>query len=127
MTLKFVIAFTIKKFYNLNFPIVIDDIFYSSDFSHRNMVRDYFRTLFIKHDELFSEEDQKLQVIFFSHDEVAIEAAYRGIRDVTPNVDRLMLYDYQDAGDEDDVITPVNPERNDKEPIKYTKLLHHDK
>lgn len=123
MTLKFVIAFTIKKFYNLNFPIVIDDIFYSSDFSHRNMVRDYFRTLFIKHDELFSEEDQKLQVIFFSHDEVAIEAAYRGIRDVTPNVDRLMLYDYQDAGDEDDVITPVNPERNDKEPIKYTKLI----
>lgn len=122
MTLKFVVAFTIKKFYNINFPIIIDDIFYSSDFSHRNMVRDYFRALFKKHDELFPKEDQKLQVIFFSHDEVVIDAAYRGIRDVTPNVNRLLLYDYREVWDEDIVKVPVNPDGTQKEQIEYTKL-----
>lgn len=121
MTLKFAIAFTIKKFYKLNFPIVIDDIFYSSDFSHRNMVRDYFRMLFKKHNELFPNADQQLQVIFFSHDEVVIEAAYRGIRDVTSDVYCQFLYDYREAGKDDDETISVKTDSGQKT-IEYTKL-----
>ena len=122
MTLKFAIAFTIKKFYKLNFPIVIDDIFYSSDFSHRNMVRDYFRMLFKKHNELFPNADQQLQVIFFSHDEVVIEAAYRGIRDAGQVVNWQFLYDYREARKEDIKKVPVDSDSKQKETIVYTKL-----
>lgn len=118
MTLKFAIAFTIKKFYKLNFPIVVDDIFYSSDFSHRNMVRDYFRMLFKKHNELFPNADQQLQVIFFSHDEVVIEAAYRGIRDAGQVVNWQFLYDYREAR-KDDIVDSGSEQGVT---IEYTKL-----
>lgn len=122
MTLKFAIAFAIKKFYKLNFPIVIDDIFYSSDFSHRNMVRDYFRMLFKKHNELFPNEEKQLQVIFFSHDEVVIEAAYRGIRDAGLDVNRQLLYDFRESRKEDVKEDSVDTDSGQKETIKYTKL-----
>lgn len=99
MTLKLAIAFAMKRFYRMNFPIVIDDIFYSSDFMHRRMVREFFRILVEKHKKMFPKED--LQIIFFSHDEVIIEAAYRGIRYISPQVNRQLLYDYREAKKED--------------------------
>ena len=115
MTLKMAIAFAMKRFYKINFPIVIDDIFYSSDFTHRGMVRKYFRMLFEKHKELFPESKNELQVIFLSHDEVIVEAASRGIRDAKAIVSRQMLFDYKEA-DKYLYITP------DKRPIKVTNL-----
>ena len=103
MTLKVAIAFAMKKFYQMNFPIVIDDIFYSSDFTYRGMVRRYFRMLFEKHKELFPEPKNELQVIFLSHDEVIIEAASRGIRDAKAIVNRQMLFDYREADSHFDI------------------------
>ena len=115
MTLKMAIAFAMKRFYKINFPIVIDDIFYSSDFTHKSMVRRYFRMLFEKHKELFPESKNELQVIFLSHDEVIVEAASRGIRDAKAIVSRQMLFDYKEA-DKYLYITL------DKRPIKVTNL-----
>ena len=115
MTLKVAIAFAMKRFYQMNFPIVIDDIFYSSDFTHRGMVRRYFRMLFEKHKELFPEPKNELQVIFLSHDEVIIEAASRGIRDATAIFSRQMLFDYKEADKRFYVVV-------DKRPIIVTNL-----
>ena len=117
MTLKVAIAFAMKRFYQMNFPIVIDDIFYSSDFTHRAMVRRYFRMLFEKHKELFPEPKYELQVIFLSHDEVIIEAASRGIRDAKAIVNRRMLFDYRDANER--IYVPA-----DKQPINTTILTN---
>lgn len=98
MTLKIAIAFAMKKFYQMNFPIVLDDIFYSSDFIHRSMVRDYFWHIFKIHKELFQEEYQNLQIIFFTHDDLLIEAAHRGICDATCglSVNRQVMFDYRE-------------------------------
>lgn len=115
MTLKVAIAFAMKRFYQMNFPIVIDDIFYSSDFTHRGMVRRYFRMLFEKHKELFPEPKDELQVIFLSHDEVIIKAASRGIRDVKAIVNRQMLFDYREANE-------YIPVAVDKQTINITNL-----
>lgn len=108
MTLKMAIAFAVKKFYQINFPLVIDDIFYSSDFAHRSMVRDFFWHLFEKHYKIFKNND--LQVIFLTHDDVVIEAAYRGICDATgcSDVERLILFDYRESDDFKKVKMPHN-------------------
>ena len=97
MTLKMAIAFSMKKFYHINFPIVIDDVFYSSDFNHRCQVRDFFGLFFYMHKELFPKED--LQVIFLTHDDVVVDAAYNGITDIIgcSDVNRQMMFDYREA------------------------------
>lgn len=95
MTLKMAIAFAMKKFYRINFPIVLDDVFYSSDFVHRGMVRNYFWLLFDKHKKLFPNEN--LQIIFLTHDDLVIEAAHRGICDVGESVNRQVMFDYRES------------------------------
>lgn len=120
MTLKLAIAFAMKRFYKMNFPIVIDDIFYSSDFVHRSKVRDFFMILFEKHKELFPKEN--LQIIFFSHDEVVIEAAYRGIREITPGVNRQMIFDYRETNPIDKVTKRVTINNGQSKVINLTYL-----
>lgn len=107
MTLKMAIAFAMKKFYEINFPIVLDDIFYSSDFVHRGMVRNYFWLLFDKHKSLFPGET--LQIIFLTHDDLVIEAAHRGICDVTCGefVNRQVMFDYRESGKPKKIKAPV--------------------
>lgn len=108
MTLKMAIAFAMKQFYKINFPIVIDDVFYSSDFAHRSMVKDFFRLLFSKHRELF--DNDNLQVILLTHDDVVIEAAFRGICDVVDcaEVNRQIMFDYRECDDSVEVKLPFN-------------------
>lgn len=107
MTLKMAIAFAMKKFYRINFPIVIDDVFYSSDFTHRGKVRDFFGLLFDKHKELFP--DEELQVILLTHDEVVLDAAYRGINDVLGcnGASRQVMFDYREADEQQKLTLPV--------------------
>ena len=120
MTLKMAIAFAMKSFYEINFPIVIDDLFYSSDFTHRNMVKEFFFKLFEKHQELFPEKE--LQVIFFSHDEVVIEAAYRGIREAKAHVRRQLLFDFKEADPQDKVTMPATTADGQLNEFNFTKL-----
>lgn len=121
MTLKIAIAFAMKKFYKMNFPIVIDDLFYSSDFEHREMVRLFFRILFFKHRELFSND---LQVIFLSHDEVVLEAAYRGICDIVTctQVNRQTMFDYRDVDETLIIKMPIITEEQEPILINMQKL-----
>lgn len=121
MTLKIAIAFAMKKFYKLNFPVVIDDLFYSSDFEHREMVRLFFRILFLKHRELFSND---LQVIFLSHDDVVIEAAYRGICDIVTcsQVNRQIMFDYRDVDDTVKIKMPITAEESEPIIVNMQKL-----
>lgn len=120
MTLKMAVAFAMKSFYEINFPIVIDDLFYSSDFTHRNMVNEFFFKLYEKHQKLFPEKE--LQVIFFSHDEVVIEAAYRGIREAKAHVGRQFLFDFKEAEPQDKVTIPITVSNEQSNDFSFTKL-----
>lgn len=120
MTLKMSIAFAMKQFYKINFPIVIDDVFYSSDFVHRSMVENFFRLLFTKHRKLFANDT--LQVIFFSHDEMVIDSAYKGIKSVTSQVNRQMLFDYREIEEQDKVTKSISKNEKQSIAVKMTML-----
>jgi len=118
MTMKMSIAFAMQKFYQINFPIVIDDVFYSSDFIHRGKVRDFFGLLFDKHKKLFSGD--VLQVIFFTHDDVVIDAAYRGITDVVGcnGVNRQIMFDFREADGPEEIELSHITQHSQVEPVK---------
>ena len=63
----------------INFPLVFDDVFDSSDFPNRMSTEDFFRKIFESHDKIEGIKDKPLQVIFFTQDEVIAESIYRGI------------------------------------------------
>lgn len=118
MTLKMSIAFAMKKFYEINFPIVLDDIFYSSDFVHRGRVKAFFSLLFDKHKTLFP--DENLQIIFLTHDDLVIEAAHRGICNITFGdfVNRQVMFDYRESGKPKKIKLPVIDEEGQPVTVK---------
>ena len=124
MTLKMAIAFAMKRFYKFNFPIVIDDVFYSSDFAHRSMVKDFFRLFFLKHNELF--DNHNLQVILLTHDDVVIEAAFRGICDVIgcSDINRRIMFDYRECDGSETVTLPLKGVNGKPEVVKMIKLAY---
>lgn len=124
MTLKMAIAFAMKRFYKFNFPIVIDDVFYSSDFAHRSMVKDFFRLLFLRHGKLFDKEG--LQVILLTHDDVVIEAAFRGICDVIgcSEINRRIMFDYRECDGPETVTLPFYGPNGESEVVKMIKLAY---
>ena len=98
--LKIVAAFTVKKYFNLNFPLIFDDIFYSSDFSNRDKVGDFISSIYKVHNKIFKEIDSPLQIIFFTHDDLILEAAMKG----TMNLDNALygrLFFYNEVQEED--------------------------
>lgn len=83
VSLKVALAFTCSAITGLVFPIVMDDVFDSSDFSNRLNIRKFITNLFRVHDEIFKEQ-YPLQIIFFTQDDVVGEAVVRGIREYNP-------------------------------------------
>lgn len=77
--LNIAIAFETMRSTGINFPIVFDDVFDSSDFPNRKKTEDFFRKIFKMHDEIDGIKDKPLQIIFFTQDEVIAESIYRGI------------------------------------------------
>ena len=103
--LKIVAAFTVKILFNLNFPLIFDDIFYSSDFSNRDKVGDFIASIYKIHDKIFKANESPLQIIFFTHDDLILEAAVKGTSGLDNSLcGRLFFYDEV----EDDDIRPVD-------------------
>ncbi len=101
MSLKMALAFSVKKLFNINFPVVVDDIFDSSDFPHRVAIRDFIREITTIHDDEFvkgkDKEAMPLQLIYFTQDEVTAQAIYRGLKDAGNNEVRLdRLFDFKE-------------------------------
>lgn len=95
------LAFSVKKLFNINFPVVVDDIFDSSDFPHRVAIRDFIREITTIHDDEFvkgkDKEAMPLQLIYFTQDEVTAQAIYRGLKDAGNNEVRLdRLFDFKE-------------------------------
>lgn len=86
LCLKISMAFSVMKNMNLSFPLVFDDVFYSSDFVNREKVRDFIEKIFKLYDEIIVDKPVPLQVIFFTHDEVVLEAAVKGMNAKDMNV-----------------------------------------
>lgn len=101
--LKIAIAFSIKTYMNFNFPLVMDDVFYSSDFTNREKVEEFMRILYEVHDETFKEnkDNMELQVIFLTHDEMLVNAAAHSVP-IYKDVLYGRLFDYREVTSNDE-------------------------
>lgn len=92
--LKIAVAFSIKKYMNFNFPLILDDVFYSSDFTNREKVEEFIWALYNVHESIFKEQ-QELQILFLTHDELLVSAATKSVPYRKPILSGR-LYDYRE-------------------------------
>lgn len=78
LCVKASMAFSVMQIMNLSFPLVFDDVFYSSDFVNREKVNEFFEKIFSIYHEQFTDEALPLQILFFTHDEIVLESAIKG-------------------------------------------------
>lgn len=113
VSLKVSLAITCMRLYNLNFPVVIDDVFDSSDFSNRERIKDFIRHLYEAHHNLMG-PSFPLQLIFFTQDDIIGDSVTSGIYNsptkFAPKYSRI--YDYTEARSDDsrpmDILSSVN-------------------
>ena len=74
MTLKIATAIAVMKHNKINFPIILDDVFYASDYHNRLKIKRFMAVLLDILDKVMIDERQKLQLICFTHDELVLEA-----------------------------------------------------
>ena len=75
------IAIASRKITGINIPLVLDDIFYASDFENRSSIEVFLKALFISFRK-YSDGDMPLQLILFTHDEILFESAERVINEI---------------------------------------------
>lgn len=80
VALKVCLAYCAKTLNRCNFPMVIDDVFDSSDFEQRNSIHRFIEDLVYQHSNLVDAQHYPLQIIFFSQDDLVSEGVYRGIK-----------------------------------------------
>lgn len=103
LCLKIGMAFSVMQLLKISFPIVLDDVFYSSDFSNRENVCFFIREIF----ELYNEKIKPktglpLQIIFFTHDEVVLEAAVNGMEGLDESFKYGRVFNYQEMEDKNE-------------------------
>lgn len=99
VALKIALAITVMKISNIIFPIVLDDVFDSTDFQNRSRLRRFASTLFESHLQLNPANHFPLQLILFTQDEIIADSTYHGIKDIigADNVKLSRIFDYREA------------------------------
>lgn len=85
----------------INLPLILDDIFYASDFMNRTTIERFIRHLF----EIFKEytPNQPLQLILLTHDELIFDCANNTIiENNLPKVAFAKLFPYYEAEEKED-------------------------
>lgn len=101
------IAVASRKNTGINLPLVLDDVFYASDFEHRATIERFIKRLF----ELFKKHtpDIPLQLILFTHDQMIFESAISATYDNgVSNIQFAKLFPYQDANKIDGYMNLIN-------------------
>lgn len=77
-SLGVIAAFNFKSMKNEHFlfPFVFDDIFYANDYKNKSLLYNFFEVL-SKGAKKFLDDENKLQIIFFTHDEQFINTLFR--------------------------------------------------
>lgn len=90
------IAVASRKNTGINLPLVLDDVFYASDFENRATIEEFITKLF----ELFKEftPDKELQLIIFTHDQLIFESIIKATtRNNIQNVLFAKLFKHEEA------------------------------
>ena len=90
------IAIASRKNTNVNLPLVLDDIFYASDFENRTTVEHFLKHIFKAFEEYTPE--MPLQLILFTHDQLIFESAIKVIKDIEgTDIAFAKLFPYSEA------------------------------
>ncbi|MDB4902571.1 MAG: hypothetical protein JWQ63_1852 [Mucilaginibacter sp.] len=95
------IAMASRIITKINLPLVLDDIFYASDFANRATIERFIKELF----DLFEEytPDLELQLILFTHDQLIFESAAKATaKTKIPNVIFAKLFPSKNSKDKGD-------------------------
>lgn len=81
------IAVASRKNTGINLPLVLDDVFYASDFENRTTIEEFITKLF----ELFKEftPDKELQLILFTHDQLIFESIIKAT--MTKSIENILF------------------------------------
>ncbi len=87
LSLKMALAFYSQKINYITAPIVIDDIFDSSDFSNRKRIENFILKSFESHEKIFKQlyknsenKYEPMQLIFFTQDDMIAESVFNAIK-----------------------------------------------
>lgn len=103
VALKMAFVCMAKKVYQINYPVIIDDVFDSSDFDSRIKLRDFIKEMLLQHYRLLPEPKYKLQFIFFTQDDLIADQVGKGLQ-AAENDSKVMsarIYDYHEADAKD--------------------------
>lgn len=80
VSMKVALSFAFMKEHRCLIPIVIDDIFNSSDFNNGYTIEYFVRNVYWTFDELLGDlsENKQLQIILFTHDELVVHSFKKG-------------------------------------------------
>lgn len=87
----------------INLPLVLDDIFYASDFENRATVERFIKELF----DIFNKytPNLELQLILFTHDQLIFESAVKATAEMkVENIAFARLFHHSKAKDKGDVL-----------------------
>lgn len=97
VALKISLACAAKIIYNENWPILIDDIFDSSDFNNRTYINRFIENIVEGHNSLMRQNSKNypLQLIFFTQDDVIGTSVYKGLDNKNEPAQLYRIYDYE--------------------------------
>lgn len=76
--LRVSIALLLMKKHNINLPLIFDDVFYASDYKNREQLSFFIEKLYEVSEKYIP--SNKLQVIFFTHDELILEIFHQAMK-----------------------------------------------
>ena len=82
ISIKVAMAFMTMKIWNINAPLVFDDVFTASDFDNSVNIDRFFRRIYETYEKLKLGNKNELQIILFSHDEVVLNCVSSVIKDL---------------------------------------------
>lgn len=81
--LNIALSFAIMKKLEVRLPVVLDDMFYASDFTNRNRISKFVKTILTSYESIFNDDkeikDKPLQLIIFTHDEMIFKGIWEMI------------------------------------------------
>lgn len=100
------IAIASRRNTQVNLPLVLDDVFYASDFENRTSIEMFLKQVFNAFKTYTP--DLPLQLILFTHDQLIFESAIKVVKEIEgTDIAFAKLFPYTEAQDEGDYLNLV--------------------
>ncbi len=103
-SLRAAIAIHLMKHHDMCFPLVFDDVFDSSDFRNRTLIKDFIKSIALTYDRVIGKNKKdKLQIIFFTQDGMLASGVFDGLHKSKNPAKMVRLFSKKDSDQDDDI------------------------